>query len=89
MVTAGADVEALFPSLSDLESARIASEAVMETNTVFENIDYMMALKYLTIVGGVSHLTENGLGKYVPKWIGGRQDLLTIGGEAFEDKEKM
>ena len=87
IVIAGADFEALFPSLSDLESARIAGKAVRESCVKFDSIDYSAALKYLTVVGGVSHLRENGLGRYVPKWTGGRPDLLTVGGEAFEDKD--
>ena len=87
-VIAGADVEALFPSLADVESARIAAEAVMESPATFENVDYRMALRYLFIVGGKSHLNEYGLGRFSPRWKGGRPDLLTIGGEAFDDVEK-
>ena len=88
LIIAGADVEALFPSLSDLESARIAGEAVVESKASFENIDYTTALKYLLIVGGASHLRENKLTKYAPKWLGSRPDLLTVGGEALEETGK-
>ena len=57
-------MEALFPSLADVESARIAAEAVMESPATFENVDYRMALRYLFIVGGKSHLNEYGLGSF-------------------------
>ena len=87
-VIAGADVESLFPSLRDVECARIVSDAVMQSSAVFENVDYTLALKYLLIVGGRSHMRENGLGKYSPKWLGGREDLLTVGGEGFDEKQK-
>ena len=88
LTVTGTDVEALFPSLCALESDRIASEAVMTSSAKFENIDYDAAIRYLLIVGGASHLKENGLGRYTPKWLGGRPDLLTIGGEGFDEEKK-
>ena len=88
VVIAGTDVEALFPSLEDLESARIAADAVMESHVKFENVNYDLALRYLFVVGGKCHLSENGLMRYAPRWLGGRPDLLTIGGEAFSEEGK-
>ena len=43
----GTDVEALFQSLDDLESARIVREAVEESGICFENIDIEAAFQYL------------------------------------------
>ena len=48
----GADVMSLFPSLKAVEAARLARFAVLESNVKFENIDYLMALRYLSIIGG-------------------------------------
>ena len=48
----GNDVKALFPSLRDHESARVAREAIESSNIKLENIAIIAALKYLRIVGG-------------------------------------
>ena len=48
----GNDVEALFPSLLDVESARITREAVMASELEIENMDFETALKYLVVAGG-------------------------------------
>ena len=57
----GTDVKALFPSLKDVECARIARQAVMESDVHFENIDYIRAIRYLKIVGGIDYMKEVGL----------------------------
>jgi len=88
MVITGTDVEALFPSLRDVESARIVREAVLKSETVIENLDCNLALKYLYIVGGVSHLKECGLARLAPRWTGKRPDLLTVGGETGFNEDK-
>ena len=84
----GTDVKALFPSLLDVESARIAREAVMASDLKVENMDYEMALKYLTVAGGKSHIEDVGLSSVAPKWLGKRQDLLTVGGTSYDEMEK-
>ena len=45
-------MKSLFPSLSDIETARLASKAILESEVEFENWDLQMALRYLTILGG-------------------------------------
>ena len=75
------DVEALFPSLKDLESARIVREAVERSDMVFENVDITAALQYLRVCGGNDHINEIGFGSIAPRWLGKRSDLLTVGGE--------
>ena len=63
----GNDVEALFPSLKDLESARIVRQAIEMSEMQFENVDYDAALKYLVITGGVDHVREIGLKNVAPR----------------------
>ena len=87
-VIAGANVEASFHSLKDVECARMAADAVMQSSATFEGVNYDLALKYLLIVGGESHLKECGLNGYIPTWLGGRPDLLTVGGEGFDEDSK-
>ena len=53
LVVTGADVEGLYPSLSDIEVAIIVYEAVMNSGIRFENINYHMAGKYVAM-----HMTE-------------------------------
>ena len=43
----GADVEALYPNLADVEVANICFEAVMGSKIIFRNINYRKALLYL------------------------------------------
>ena len=84
----GNDVEALFPSLTDLESARIVREAIETSEMKLDNIDIVTALKYLRIVGGDDHLKAIGMGRIAPRWQGPRPDLLTVGGDAILEDGK-
>ena len=77
----GNDVEALFPSLDDLGSARIARQAVLLSDMVVDNVDYTRALRYLHIVGGKDYMAQIGLGRIMPKWAGKRSDLVSVGGD--------
>ena len=63
----GNDVEALFPSLLDIESARITRQAVLMSDLQMENMDYELALKYLLVAGGKSHIDEIGLNGVAPR----------------------
>ena len=49
MVVVGADVEALYPSLTDIEVAEICYEAVMASKVKFENINYQRAGMYVAM----------------------------------------
>ena len=49
VVVVGADVAALYPSLADLEVGIICHNAVMNTNIKFNNINYRIAAKYVSI----------------------------------------
>ena len=88
LVIAGTDVEALYPSLKDIESGRIARDAVLESRAESNNVDYEAGLRYLLVVGGREHLVEAGLSRLIPRWKGKRPDMLTVGGEALTDKSK-
>ena len=81
-------MEALFPSLTDIESARIVREAIETSDMKFENVNFEKALKYLRVSGGDDHIKELGLSKIAPKYLGSRPDLITIGGEAITDESK-
>ena len=56
----GADVVLLFPSLKNIETARLARHAILQSNFNFENIDYHRALQYFKIVGGNELLQKAG-----------------------------
>ena len=47
MVIVGADVEALYPSLTDLEVAQICYDAIMNSKIKFENVNYRKARMYI------------------------------------------
>ena len=49
VVVAGADVEALFPNLSDIEVANICFETVLKSRIGFRNINYRKARLYIAI----------------------------------------
>ena len=62
----GADVEALFPSLPDIESGRLVREAVKSSKMKFNGVDYERALVYLRVVGGKDYLLESKLRHIIP-----------------------
>ena len=43
LVIVGADIEALYPSLTDLEVAQICYDAIMNSKIKFENVNYRKA----------------------------------------------
>ena len=81
-------MEALFPSLRDVESAKVVREAVLKSDIRIENFDWKTAIKYLYIVGGPTHVKECGLERIAPSWLGPRPDLLTVGGESGMNSDK-
>ena len=85
VVFVGTDVTSLFPSLKNVETARMAKYAVLNSDIDIENFDYTMALRYLTIVGGRELLDRIGVGRLAPKWLGDRPDLITVGGKKSKD----
>ena len=49
LVVVGADVEALYPNLSDIEVALICYKAIMESRITFSNIIYKLAVTYIAM----------------------------------------
>ena len=86
MTIVGSDVVSLFPSLKNIESARLARHAVLQSKVEFSNIDYLKALRYIHIVGGRDLLSRAGLSRISPVWRGKRGDLITVGGEKSRDQ---
>ena len=62
----GSDVVSLFPSLKDIETARLARHAVLGSKVKFENVDMQKALRYLYIVGGSELISKAGLARHCP-----------------------
>ena len=85
MAIVGVDVKSLFPSLRNVETARLAKKSILKSKVKFEGVDYQKALKYIWLVGGDTLLDRNDLLKFKPKWKGKRSDLLTIGGDSARD----
>ena len=85
IVFVGTDVTSLFPSLRNVETARMAKYAKLNSNIAVENFDCKMALRYLSIVGGIELLERIGVGRLAPKWLGSRKDLITVGGKKSKD----
>ena len=65
----GNDVEALFPSLDELESARIVRDAIMTSEMKFLSIDFVTALRYIRVVWGEDHIREIELTGIAPRWL--------------------
>ena len=49
----GADVKSLFPSLRNVEAARRAKKAVLNTKVELNDVDYIKALRYIYLVRGI------------------------------------
>ena len=49
LVVVGADVEALYPSLTDLEVAQICYEAIMNSKIKFQNVNHRKARMYIAL----------------------------------------
>ena len=82
----GAVVRSLFPSLQNVEAARLTRLAVLKSKVQFNDIDYHKALRYISIVGGNELIDRAGLWRVRPIWKGGRPDLITVGGDASRDE---
>jgi len=76
----GSDVASLFPSIKNVEAGRFVRHSVINSKIEFKNFNYLMALRYLTIIGGKDLLQRVGVGRLEPRWLGDRQDLTSLGG---------
>ena len=70
----------MFPSIKNVEAGRFVRHSVLNSDIEFKNFDYLMAIRYLTIVGGRALLHRVGVGRLEPRWLADRQDLTSGGG---------
>ena len=66
MVMVGADVEALYPSLADIQVANIIYKAIIETEVGFEGIDYMEGCKYIVMNSTAQECRASPLRRILP-----------------------
>jgi hypothetical protein len=67
VVVVGADVEALFPNLADIEVANICFEAVLNSKIAFKNINYRKALLYIAISMNKTDQRTSPLWRVLPR----------------------
>ena len=63
----GADVEGLYPNLSDTEVAQICFEAIMNSNIKFEDIDYQKAGKFVAMQLTEDEQRRSPLARVLPR----------------------
>ena len=87
-VIIGADVEGLYPALRDLEVAAICYKAVIDSNIVFQNIEYKKLGMYLAMNLTVEEAMIHPLGRVLPtrRSNGGSRPWVT---GVLKDAEKM
>lgn len=66
MLVVGADVESLYPSLSDTHVAEVIYKAIMETDIKFENINYKEGVRYLALNWSEMDCRTSSLGRVLP-----------------------
>ena len=81
----GYDVESLFPSILDVEAARMIRCSIQKGDLRIDSFNHQAALRYLRITGGKGYLARCGIGKLEPKWRGEREDLVALGGDKTKD----
>ena len=72
--------------MKPLEAARLARLAILESKIESGDIDPYLGLRYLMVTGGKELLERHGLLRLCPKWLGNREDLLSLGGKKTNDK---
>ena len=66
MLIVGSDVEALYPSLEDIEVAEIIYKAVLESSVEFDSIDYREAVKYISMNWSAQRCAMSDLRRVLP-----------------------
>ena len=67
LVVVGADVEALYPSLTDLEVAQICYDAVMNSKIKFNNVNYRRACMYIALNLSKTEQRMSNLRRVLPR----------------------
>ena len=86
MVT-GFDVQSLYPSLRDVDSAAIARESIIHSSLDFKGIDVQKALVYLRVVAGMESMRAAGLGNLIPRWKGKKDEALKVTGTSAKNMD--
>ena len=86
MVT-GFDVQSLYPSLRDVDTAAIARESILHSDLDFRGLEVQKALVYLRIVAGEQAMKDAGLGNFVPRWCGDKVEALRVTGTAGKNMD--
>ena len=81
----GSDVKSLFLSLRNIETARLARKAILDSKIEFSNWDFVKAMRYIYLVGGRELVSRAGLERLCPKWLGDREDMAAVGGTKSKD----
>ena len=63
----GADVEALYPSLSAIQVANIVYQAVMESEIEFSNINYQEGVRYIALTSTAQECRMGPLKRVLPR----------------------
>ena len=66
MVTVGSDVEALYPSLDDMEVANIVYKAIMDSEIEFDSVDYLEGARYIAINWTAAQCKSSELRRVLP-----------------------
>ena len=53
--------------MSNVETARLAHEAVLNSKIEFENVDVAKAMRYIYVVGGMELINVAGSSRLAPK----------------------
>ena len=67
LVVVGADVEALYPSLQDIEIANVCYNTIMKSSISINNINYKSALLYLAITMNKTDQRTSPLWRVLPR----------------------
>ena len=71
----------MIPTLKDIERARIARQALINSDLDFKNIDYIKALRYLGITEGKKNLEKIWMMWIAPKRKVKRGSMIVVGWE--------
>ena len=66
MMIIGSDVEALYPSLEDMEVAEVVYKAIMESKVKFVNVDYREAVRYIAMNWSAQRCGQSDLRRVLP-----------------------
>ena len=93
MVIVGSDAVSLFPSLTKIESSNEVTSAVMETDLVWEGVDWKEAVRFIVLGRDITWCRKSKLARVLPqrRYKKGTRPGLTgsgpLGAEAGDEKQ--